>query len=131
MSLYVVSGDARQNHQRANTLKGSNPVALNLEPRTIRIPLDSRLGIAVMYAAALVLLVIDTLDGPDGLMGRWAIILAVGAVGWTMFRLHAYSRRVILEVMSWEHRVQSFGNDAGKSLALIRDDDDETEAGGV
>lgn len=99
----------------------------NYEEKSITIPLDHRLGIALMYLAALVLLVVDTFDGESGIVGRWAIVIAVGGCAWTCVALHSYSRRVLLEVMSWEHRQQMFGADAGNSLALVRDRDEAAE----
>jgi hypothetical protein len=70
-----------------------------------------------MYLAAFVLLVIGTLTDDGSVWRAWGLFLALGATSWMCYTLHAYSRRVILEVMSWEHRQQ--GMPTREELSLV------------
>lgn len=74
--------------------------------RALRVPLDGRLWLGLLWLASLTLLSIDTLDLRFGIAGAWALLLAVAGAAWTGVVLHAYSRRVVLEVMSYEHQQQ-------------------------
>jgi hypothetical protein len=79
--------------------------------KCVRVPTDARLWIASLYLAAFVLLVTDTVRNDPSMLSRWGIFLTLIATAWTVAALHAYSRQVILEVMSWEHRQQGMLHD--------------------
>jgi hypothetical protein len=70
----------------------------------IRVPCDARLWISALWLAAFLLIAFDLADRNASYVSVAALFLAFVAQGWTTAMLHAYSRRVILEVMSWEHR---------------------------
>lgn len=65
------------------------------------------MAVASTWLTAVVLLVVDSADGRGGILSAWAILCALGATAWTCALLHAHSRRVVLEVMSFEHRQQT------------------------
>jgi hypothetical protein len=66
-------------------------------------PVKTKHMIAAMWLAAIGLMVWDTVVADHMTKaGRWSILLAVGASGWTVCDLARHSRRVILEVMKWE-----------------------------
>ena len=74
--------------------------------RYLRIPTDARLWAALLFGAALGLLIADTVDLHKSLLSTWAIFCAFAGLAFLVSGLHSYSRRVVLEVMSWEHRQQ-------------------------
>lgn len=59
----------------------------------------------VLWAAAFGMLTWDTLDAHMGPVSRWALLLGMVAAVWTIELLLKHHRGVILEVMSWEHRM--------------------------
>lgn len=89
--------------------------------RCIHVPIDSRLGISAMWLASLILIVIDSLDLDPSYLGLWAIFLAIAAASWTSIAMQTHSRRVMLEVISWEHRQQGMFFTDGGELALLKE----------
>ena len=89
--------------------------------KCLRIPADSRLWIAGLWGVAVGLLIYDSIDGRPGIIGRWAFFIGLTALGWTCALMHSYSRRVIIEVMSWEHQQQGMGvgGDDDTHLSLV------------
>ena len=62
------------------------------------------LAAAALWALSVALLTYDTLDSVESdVAGRWAIVSAIAAATWTGVLVTNHCRRVILEVMSWEH----------------------------
>lgn len=74
-----------------------------------------------MWLAAVILMFLNSfVDRYDGYhLGIPAILLALGASSWTMAALNAYSRRVMLEVISWEHQQLRAEQQPGRSLAAV------------
>lgn len=69
----------------------------------VTIPLNARLGVTVMWLLAIGLMAWDTVVADHmSEAGRWSILLAIGATGWTVCQFMKHSRRVMLEVISWE-----------------------------
>lgn len=87
--------------------------------RCLRIPADARLYITIVYGVALGLLIAGTIHDDGSILRAWAIFLALGATTWTCVTLHCYSRRVILEVMSWEHRQQGMTGPVDNVRSLV------------
>lgn len=88
--------------------------------RCMRIPLDGRLGVALIWLSAVVLAGADWLDdGRLGFKSVLALMISQVAAVITVALLHAHSRRVVLEVMSWEHRqlANSDGNSPLQSIS--------------
>lgn len=74
------------------------------------------LTIAALWATSVALLVYDTFQPEDTKAGRWAVVAAIAAATWTVVLVTQHCRRVILEVMSWEHwRMQEQGEPARRS----------------
>lgn len=73
------------------------------------------LGVAVMWAASLALVALAFVLGRAE-VGQGGIVVGMGAMTWTLILAMKHCRRVILEVMSYEHRMQ------------LLDDDDEGES---
>lgn len=72
-------------------------------------------GPAALWVMALGLMTWDTLSpGPLGEIGAWALLTSCGAAVWTLAAVIRHCRRVILEVMAWEHWQMS--NDDGREL---------------
>ena len=74
---------------------------------SLRVPLDGRLWLIMFWTVAAVLLAIDSLDGRFGIIGAWGLLFAAAGSAWATLVLHAYSRRIVLDVMSFEHRQQT------------------------
>lgn len=70
---------------------------------TIKVPCRATLGAAMLWIAALVLMVYDTIDGATTMAARWSLFIGLGATSWTITLAIRHARRVVLEVMSWEH----------------------------
>lgn len=89
--------------------------------KCVRIPRDSRAGVACLWLASLILLTHDAIDQPKvlGLESVWGVFLGLVACSWTCAILHAYSRRVVLEVMSYEHRQQMAGREVTPPLQAV------------
>lgn len=87
----------------------------------VRVPTDGRLWLALLWLIAFTLLVIDTTDHRFGIAGAWGIFVSLVATAWTGIVLHAYSRRIVLDVMSFEHRQQTgeLGGTPVRSVAEI------------
>lgn len=78
----------------------------------ITIPVDCKLGAGAMWFAAVTLMALDTIfGGSTGIFGRWSILTGIGAAAWSVCMFVGHSRRVILEVISWEHWRQENGPD--------------------
>lgn len=88
--------------------------------KCVTVPTDSRLWIAAIWTASLILMVVDSLDLDPSFLAIWSVFLALAGASWLCATLHAYSRRVILEVMSWEHQQQGFSPET-RTLAALRD----------
>ena len=71
-------------------------------------------GALILWVAAAGLLSVETFTGSTQ-AGRWGLFLSVGAATSTVCLALQRCRRVVLEVMSWEHWMQ----------ARERDRDDE------
>lgn len=59
-----------------------------------------------LWLAAIALMVTEGLNASvaDGLLSRWSVLVALGAACWTIAALINHARRVVLDVVSWEHR---------------------------
>lgn len=88
----------------------------------IWIPSRATLSAGAMWLAALVLMAWDTLDGSRNQVGRWALLVGMGAMTWTLVLTANHCRRVVLEVMSWEHwmmdKVKEEEQEGGKIRAI-------------
>lgn len=61
-------------------------------------------GASALWVIAVGLMIWETiLPGPLGEIGAWSLLTAFAAAVWTMAAVVRRSRRVILEVMAWEH----------------------------
>lgn len=89
--------------------------------KCLRIPTDTRLYVASLYLASLALLVFDSLDHDGSLLCVWSVFLALVATGAMCAVLHAHSRRVILEVMSWEHKQLGMSIDDTPLVSLVNE----------
>lgn len=116
----------RANHGKA---AGARPLGRSLcvmspttynSDRFLKIPTDARLFSAILFGAALGLLIVDTVDLDPSLLSKWATFCALAGLAFMVSGLHSYSRRVILEVMSWEHRQQGMGDD--RPLSVVSSD---------
>lgn len=63
------------------------------------------LGVAALWLTAVVLMGVDFADGSRSVMGRLALLIGLAAGCGTLMIAMKHCRRVILEVMSWEHRM--------------------------
>lgn len=88
------------------------------EHHTLEIPIDCRLGCCSLWLAGVVLAVLDSLDEQVGILALWSVVLLLVATAWTVAQLLAYSRRVTLEVMSYEHRQQTPAMEPGRLVEL-------------
>ena len=75
--------------------------------RCFKIPADCRAILGVLWLATVTLLAVDSLDGHPGIMAAWAVLGGCAAAAWTCILVHEYSRRILLDVMSFEHRQQT------------------------
>lgn len=88
---------------------------MNRSSHTLTIPLNpSVIAVVLLWLVAVGLLVWDTFHHTHGNAGEWALFLGMSAAVWTAALLMAHTRRVVLEVVSWEHR-QTRANDGGGS----------------
>ena len=93
-----------------------------VQKRCLRIPLDCRLLTAVLWGTAIALAVLDTLDGDrPGFLSLWAIIVGMVAMSATAMVALTRSRRIMLEVMSYEHRQMSEPGPRGTQLTSVGD----------
>lgn len=80
---------------------------------TFTIPTLATLSTAALWCLASTLMLVDTFGGAGGLAGRWALLVGLAATSSTIARTIRQSRRVVLEVMSWERWMMERGKDGG------------------
>lgn len=84
-----------------------------LSPTRLSIPLPSSLLSAVaLWALALLLMTIATVSGRVVLLGMWSLIAAIGAATCSVAHIAGAAQKVILDVVSWEHK-RTRGDDVG------------------
>lgn len=86
---------------------------MSIAPHTLEVPLDCRLIVSSIWLAAVVLLAFDSADGDVSIIALWSIALLIIAATWTVVLALGHSRRVMLEVMSYEHRQLNPGASEG------------------
>lgn len=87
----------------------------------LRVPLDGRFWATLLWLLAFVLLGVDTVDNRRfGIIGAWGLIVAAISTTWSCVVLHAYSRRILLDVMSFEHRQQMLATRPPGEVTAIR-----------
>lgn len=61
---------------------------------------------ATFWLTAVLLMLIEHANSSisDGTLSHWAVLVALGATCWTVSALINHARRVVLDVVSWEHR---------------------------
>lgn len=60
-------------------------------------------GAIALWVTAVALMAIDTFDGRSAVAGRWALFIGLAATSASITGVVKHARRVVLEVMSWEH----------------------------
>lgn len=79
------------------------------------------IGTALLWMSAIALMTWDALDGSGvAEKGRWALLLGIAAGTWTLGLVMHHCRRVILEVMSYEHRMQMLDEEADGETCTVR-----------
>lgn len=91
----------------------------------ITIPVKSKHLITAMWVVAIGLMAWDTIVADHmSKAGRWSILLAIGATGWTVCQFTKHCRRVILDVLKWERftyeRATAEAEDARGNVRAIR-----------
>lgn len=102
--------------------KAHPPLAIYNPERSLnlKVPRDSRLGLIAAWLAGPILLVVDSLDHQISMLALWAMFCVGVAIAWTCAVVHCYTRRVILEVMSYEHRQQMLSTPV-RAMTLVED----------
>jgi hypothetical protein len=66
--------------------------------------ITSTTGAVTLWVAAIGLMVWDTIrPGPVGALAAWSLLVAGAAGVLTLYGAVHHARRVVLEVMTWEH----------------------------
>lgn len=87
---------------------------------TIKMPSRAVLGASALWIVALLLMVFDTLDAGASAAGRWALFIGLAATSSTIALAVRSARRVVLEVMSWEHWMMNGGKEEDRSDGVVR-----------
>lgn len=66
--------------------------------------LDGTAAVTLLWVASFGLMIWHTATG-DQPVGKWALLLSIAAGSWTVVRVVNHARRVICEVVSYEHRL--------------------------
>jgi hypothetical protein len=89
-------------------------VTIRVRPRT--------LSVTLLWLTAVASIAWNMADGAAGApVGRAGLLVGMGATTWTIILAMKHCRRVILEVMSYEHRLQMLREDPdGEHRATVR-----------
>lgn len=88
--------------------------------RCLTIPITQAGVSAGLWLIAAVLMLMESVTGADGRFARWAIFVALGAVTVTVAVIANHTRRVVLDVISWEaQRTRDAHLSADLALRLV------------
>lgn len=90
----------------------------------LSIPLNSAVFAGLLWTAATGLMLGATFSEAH-ILAMWAMLVALGALGCSIAAVINHARKVVLDVMSWEHKL------IRRELAALRGDDDGKSVPGV
>lgn len=72
--------------------------------KSITVRFNCPTAAVALWCAVLILATVESTVTGHGTYAMWAIVGAAAAATFTVSALLAHTRRVVLDVMSWEHR---------------------------